>query len=101
MNFNCPLYPTFKQTDGQEIDLTEQDVYTEKDKLEIVVHPKHDPENWIQVSSYIFRSWTGPRRINGEPYDGPVFYLGSTKRATTPNTPLRKKARKIYGHWRS
>ena len=32
---------------------------------------------WVRVSTYNFRSWTGGRRVNGEAYHGPVFYLGS------------------------
>ena len=75
MNFNCPIV-SGRDHRGLDIDLTEQDVYTEKDKLELQVNG-----GWIEVDPYIFRSWTGPRRINGEDYDGPVFYLGSSKRA--------------------
>ena len=33
--------------------------------------------NWITVNEWIFRSWTGERRINGELYNGEVFYLDS------------------------
>lgn len=32
---------------------------------------------WHRVSTHNFRSWTGERRVNGEAYRGPVFYLGS------------------------
>jgi len=34
---------------------------------------------WHQVSLWIFRSWAGPRRIDGVDYDGTVFYLGSDR----------------------
>lgn len=32
---------------------------------------------WVKVDPWIFRSWTGPRRVNGEVYAGDVFLLGS------------------------
>ncbi len=32
---------------------------------------------WVQVTEYIFRSWTGSRRLSDEQYDGPVFFLGT------------------------
>jgi hypothetical protein len=34
-------------------------------------------DHWVRVDEMIFRSWTGPRRLNGEKYTGPVFLLGS------------------------
>ena len=40
-------------------------------KLEI-----HVNSAWVEVTEWIFRSWTGGRRIDGVPYHGPVFYLG-------------------------
>ena len=33
--------------------------------------------SWHEVTEWTFRSWGGPRKINGELYEGPVFYLGS------------------------
>lgn len=36
-------------------------------------------DSWTKVSFYIFRSWGGPRRLNGRPYNGPVYFLGSRK----------------------
>jgi hypothetical protein len=32
---------------------------------------------WCKTSAYIFRSWTGPRRLDGKDYNGPIFILGS------------------------
>lgn len=32
---------------------------------------------WAKTSAYIFRSWSGPRRIDGENYNGPVYLLGT------------------------
>lgn len=32
---------------------------------------------WVKTSTYIFRSWTGKRRIDGENYNGPVYVLGT------------------------
>ena len=33
--------------------------------------------SWVKVSSWIFRSWTGNRKVNGKSYNGPVFVLGT------------------------
>lgn len=32
---------------------------------------------WVRCPAYTWRSWTGERRVNGEPYAGPVYFLGS------------------------
>lgn len=45
--------------------------------LEIRVHPRS--EKWSKVTSYIFRSWSGQRRIDGKAFDGVVFYLGTNE----------------------
>lgn len=34
---------------------------------------------WIEVSEYIFRSWSGPRKLMGGLYHAPVYFLGSNK----------------------
>ena len=34
---------------------------------------------WVEVTYDIFRSWTGGRRIDGEPFDGKVYMLWSSK----------------------
>lgn len=34
---------------------------------------------WIEVSEWIFRSWTGERRIDGKEHSGDVFLLGTDK----------------------
>jgi hypothetical protein len=54
---------------GNEV--SESDVYADH-KLEILVNG-----SLCKVDAYIFRSWSGSRYINGEPYIGPVFLLGS------------------------
>lgn len=36
---------------------------------------------WTQVSWYIFRSWGGDRLMDGRPYFGPVYLLGTTQEA--------------------
>lgn len=36
-------------------------------------------ESWLVVDRYIFRSWTGERRVNGKPYKGRVFVLGTSE----------------------
>lgn len=32
---------------------------------------------WVATSEDIFRSWTGPRRINGDEHHGPIYALGT------------------------
>lgn len=44
-------------------------------KLEIENH------SWIEVTPEVFRSWTGPRRIDGKSYSGPVYNYLSNKTA--------------------
>ncbi len=39
---------------------------------------------WYAVSMYIWRSWTGRRRMNGREHHGAVFVLG-TNRLTDSN----------------
>jgi len=38
---------------------------------------------WLEVSEWIFRSWTGDRRIDGLPHSGDVFLLGTDKISTS------------------
>jgi len=33
--------------------------------------------SWCKTSQWMFRSWSGARRIDGEPFDGPVYILGN------------------------
>lgn len=33
---------------------------------------------WVATDEEIFKSWTGPRRINGDEHHGPVYALGTT-----------------------
>ena len=49
-------------------------------RLEIEVHGGSGKRS--QVTAYIFRSWTGKRWKDGEPYDGPVYMLGSSEVAS-------------------
>ena len=42
---------------------------TDADELQIRVH-----DSWATVDKNTFRSWTGQRLKNGEPYAGPVYY---------------------------
>ena len=42
------------------------------DRLEI-----HVNKQWVKVDPWIFRSWAGPRRRNGQPYKGPLYFLGT------------------------
>lgn len=38
------------------------------------------PTQWTRVTPREFRSWLGPRRINSNPYKGPVYYEGTNFR---------------------
>jgi len=68
-------------------------------KIERLAHSDHDSEvfghlkleikinsTWGRVTYFIFRSWSGERRVNGRSYHGPVRYLGSTKLARLRRT---------------
>jgi hypothetical protein len=44
-------------------------------------------ESWVKVSEWIFRSWGGPRRLNGKRYRGPVYYLGTENFTKKPPAP--------------
>ena len=41
--------------------------FDQKAKLEVKTY------TWVEATPVIFRSWSGPRRINGEEYHGPVY----------------------------
>jgi hypothetical protein len=34
---------------------------------------------WVEVDNSIFRSWGGKRKLNGEEYNGDVYYLWSNE----------------------
>ena len=55
-------------------------------KYEIQVHG-----SWVTVNDWIFRSWGGARRLNGQDFTGPVYYLGSDKVAPPPPAPFASK----------
>lgn len=38
---------------------------------------EYSPQKWARVTSNEFRSYRGNRRVNGLPYEGLTFYLGS------------------------
>jgi hypothetical protein len=40
--------------------------------MEVKVGP-----SWVETPEDVFRSWTGERRINGDPYHGPIYGLAS------------------------
>lgn len=45
--------------------------------LEIQV--RENDNRWASVSHGIFRSWSGPRRVDGVDYHGNVYYLDTNK----------------------
>ena len=53
-------------------------------KLEIETYPGH----WIKVDWYYFRSWAGNRRVNGKPYTGTVYSLGTKEKFRDANPDL-------------
>ncbi len=50
--------------------------------------------SWVSVNDWIFRSWGGPRRKDGQDFTGPVFYLGSETVAPPPPKPFSSKRRR-------
>lgn len=36
-------------------------------------------KSWHTVDEQVFRSWQGERKLNGNPYSGPVFYYLSNE----------------------
>ena len=44
-----------------------------------MVHEIKVNGGWVKVTEWIFRSWGGERRINGETHTGDVFLLGTDK----------------------
>lgn len=51
--------------------------HADTDVLEIYVNPFGAPARWDRVTESEFRSWTGERRVNGEPYYGDVYWSGT------------------------
>tara|TARA_R110002153_G_scaffold3359_1_gene16364 strand:- start:43 stop:333 length:291 start_codon:yes stop_codon:yes gene_type:complete len=45
---------------------------------------------WYRVTSSMFRSWTGPRRINEVNYSGPVYLFGTNKRVNRTTSDKNK-----------
>jgi hypothetical protein len=35
--------------------------------------------SWLLVDEFIWRSYTGERRLNGEQYQGPIYVLGTAE----------------------
>jgi len=55
-------------------------------------------DGWYRVTSREFRAFNGGRRINGEPYDGPVYLYDTNKRANKS----QYEKHKLVGHkWES
>ncbi len=38
---------------------------------------EYKEDKWARTTAREFRSWIGPRRVNGESFDGLVFYEGT------------------------
>lgn len=38
---------------------------------------EYQPGKWARTTARHFRSWIGPRRVNGEEFDGLVFFEGT------------------------
>jgi len=47
---------------------------------------------WYRVTSREFRSFNGERRINGEPYIGPLYLFNTNKRVNKSKYPKNKYA---------
>jgi hypothetical protein len=51
-----------------------------------------DLDGWYRVTSREFRSYNGKRRINGEPYIGPVYLYNTNKKINKTKTEKNKLA---------
>ncbi len=45
-----------------------------------VLEVEYAPNKRARVTCNHFRSYTGPRFINGEPYNGPIYYEGTNNK---------------------
>lgn len=45
---------------------------------------------WLTVDHWVFRSWQGPRRMDGKDYRGAVFYLGSDTEVQSHEGSVRR-----------
>lgn len=45
-----------------------------------VLEVEYKSNCWARVTSNQFRSYTGARRVNGELYNGPIYYEGTNNR---------------------
>lgn len=51
---------------------------------------EYKPNQWARVTAHSFRSSAGNRRINGNSYNGPVYYEGTNYRyRKVKNEPFR------------
>jgi hypothetical protein len=42
---------------------------------------------WARVTEREFRSWNGERRVQGNPYFGPIYYYSTNEIAENPTKP--------------
>ena len=49
-------------------------------------------DQWCETSVEMFRSWGGNRRINGKPYEGPVYNFLTNKVAVLVQDPAKISA---------
>lgn len=47
------------------------------DSVGSTIYQVNHAEEWTEVTEAVFRSWTGLRMINGEPYHGPIYNFGT------------------------
>jgi hypothetical protein len=57
-------------------------------KLEV----NYRENSWCETSVEMFRSWGGKRRINGKPYDGPVYNFLTNKVDVLVHDPAYRTA---------
>jgi hypothetical protein len=58
--------------------MEQQQQWTEKFSDDDVLEGKVNGR-WIVFPEWTWRSWTGERKLNGEPFNGPVFFLGEDR----------------------
>lgn len=72
--------------------LTVQLVYDFNTAANLEVFFPNTKYGWFRVTSVNFRSFNGKRRINGKPYEGPVYLYQTNKRVDTSKYELDKYA---------
>jgi hypothetical protein len=58
-------------------DVASEDVCYDSEKYNMPQYEIEVYNRWIVVNEWIWRSWAGHRRVDGQDYTGVIFYLGT------------------------